>query len=579
MIQISLTIIGYAIVIAIASMLGMYIWKRRTLPGSLYFSILMGAVSVWAFLCIGEALTAGTPAEQLLARLEYLMVTMAGPLWLLFVLDYGYRSQWPITKKTQLIWLIPVVVMVLALTNEGHGLIWPRGPGDVAILRHGAGLWVNLVYTYALLLAGFALLMWTAIRSYRTNRLKVATLLLGTLLPVVTSLLYMLGMDPETVSQITPLAISATLLLYAYSIFGQRLFDLVPVAREVLVHSMFDGVLVLDRDGLVADMNPAAMQMFGTTGAALGQPAASVLSRWPDLAESCRGGSDGPIELRIDGMDEPVWVDVRTSVLCDGGGRTYGRVIALRNVTNRKLAEEGLKRSNESLQAEINERKRAEAGLEASLKEKELLLKEIHHRVKNNLQIVSSLLSLQIGNASNEGESISLKESQNRIRSMALIHEKLYQSSDLAVIDFREYVESLVASLTRSYILNRSLKIDVDVEDVSLDIDTAIPCGLIINELISNCLKYAFPGGETGEIRVSLHRSGGLYRLIVSDNGVGLPPGLDFRDTASLGLQLVITLAGQLNGTIERPEGKGTTFVITFSENAADKRPLSGKNR
>ena len=282
--------------------------------------------------------------------------------------------------------------------------------------------------------------------------------------------------------------------------------------------------------------------------------------------------------------------------LQDRPGQFHGHLVALRDITKRKLAEEELKRSNASLQeevierkqietalvrsneallSEITERRRAEERLEVSLKEKELLLKEIHHRVKNNLQIVSSLLSLQIVSATNEGTSASLKESQNRIRSMALIHEKLYQSSDLAVIDFREYVRSLIVSLARSYVLNPALKFEVDIEDVSFDIDTAIPCGLIINELISNCLKYAFPGGAAGNIRVALRRSDTLYSLTVSDDGVGLPPGFDFQNTVSLGLQLVITLTGQLNGTIEHPEGKGTTFVISFRDNTGNSKRVA----
>ncbi|OPY26265.1 MAG: Histidine kinase-, DNA gyrase B-, and HSP90-like ATPase [Methanocella sp. PtaU1.Bin125] len=147
---------------------------------------------------------------------------------------------------------------------------------------------------------------------------------------------------------------------------------------------------------------------------------------------------------------------------------------------------------------------------------------------------------------------------------MALIHEKLYMSRDFAHIGFKDYIDSLIGSLSRSYVTAREIRITQDIEDVLLDIDAAIPCGLIINELITNSLKYAFKDGAGRELRVSLKVDNGLYTLVVGDDGAGLPPGMDFRNAATLGLQLVVTLVGQLNGEIELLEGKGTTFRITF---------------
>ena len=215
---------------------------------------------------------------------------------------------------------------------------------------------------------------------------------------------------------------------------------------------------------------------------------------------------------------------------------------------------------------DITDRKRAEEEMAASLQEKEVLLKEIHHRVKNNLQIISSLLSLQSENINSENPASTFRESQDRIRSMALIHEKLYQSKDISRIDFDGYVRSLTSYLSHSYAAGRNVSVAIDIEGVSLGIDTAIPCGLIINELVSNSLKYAFRDGRHGELRIGLVQNHDRYTLTVSDNGVGFPPGLDFRNTPSLGLQLVNTLVGQLEGTIELDSLHGTTFKIVFAE-------------
>ncbi len=240
-----------------------------------------------------------------------------------------------------------------------------------------------------------------------------------------------------------------------------------------------------------------------------------------------------------------------------------------------EYGEEGNFVGGSGVMRDITERKRADEQIQRSLKEKEVLLKEIHHRVKNNLQVISSLLKLQSEYVEDKQSLKIFKESQDRVKSMALVHEQLYQSEDLARIDFAEYVRNLAADLFRSYRVSSSaITLMVDVDDISLDINTAIPCGLIINELVSNALKHAFPAGEArgerskskGEIRIELcSDEGGRLTLIVGDNGVGLPKDLDFQNTESLGLQLVNMLTYQLEGSIELDRSGGTAFKITFA--------------
>jgi len=228
----------------------------------------------------------------------------------------------------------------------------------------------------------------------------------------------------------------------------------------------------------------------------------------------------------------------------------------------------GGKKVIQAIFEDITERKRAEEQIKASLKEKEVLLKEIHHRVKNNLQIISSLLSLQSPYLKDGQASEMFRESQNRVKSMALIHERLYQSKYLGEIDFAEYVRKLTVDLFHSYGVDSSaIQLVLNVSDILLDIDTAIPCGLIINELVSNSLKHAFPAGEKGEVCVDFSSDNdNNFKLVVSDNGVGLPEDLDFRNTESLGLQLVNALINQLDGAIELDKSGGTAFKITLGD-------------
>ena len=194
-----------------------------------------------------------------------------------------------------------------------------------------------------------------------------------------------------------------------------------------------------------------------------------------------------------------------------------------------------------------------------------MLLKEINHRVKNNLQIISSLLNLQSRDIQDEQALRSFQVSQDRIRAMALVHEKLYQSDDLARIDFGEYIRSLAVDLGSSYgLVLREIELKIDVDNILLGVDTAIPCGVIVNELVANSLKHAFPGDRSGEIIISFREADGQYTMIFKDDGVGLPEDLDITNPSSLGLTIVNALTGQLGGTIRLGRNGGSEISITF---------------
>ena len=208
--------------------------------------------------------------------------------------------------------------------------------------------------------------------------------------------------------------------------------------------------------------------------------------------------------------------------------------------------------------------------MRASLREKESLLKEVHHRVKNNLQVITSLLRLEAGRSDQPDTKSVLKEMQNRIRSMALLHETLYRSENLERVDLPGYIKQLTTHLYRSMVPEPgSIQLHLDLAPVSLALDQAVPCGLLVNELVSNCLKHAFPDGRTGEVRIELQLvdEGQKIRLCVSDTGVGLPTDFEEKRARSLGLQLVSDLIKQLNGQIEMGGGPGlgAVFEVTFA--------------
>jgi two-component sensor histidine kinase len=218
-----------------------------------------------------------------------------------------------------------------------------------------------------------------------------------------------------------------------------------------------------------------------------------------------------------------------------------------------------------ALVAPALENARLYAEQKESLKEKEVLLQEINHRVKNNLQIISSLLNLQSRDIQDPQVLRAFRTGQDRIGAMAMVHEKLYQSEDLARIDFGEYIKSLAGNLINSYGLGaRDICLKVDVDNILLGVDTAIPCGVIVNELVANSLKHAFPGDRAGEIVVSFREFDGRYTMMFKDNGVGIPEDLDLDRPSSLGLTIVNALTGQLGGTIGLVRNGGCEVSITF---------------
>ena len=345
-----------------------------------------------------------------------------------------------------------------------------------------------------------------------------------------------------------------------------------------LVERMSEGLVQVDNDDVIQFVNDQFCDMVGySRNELIGNVASELLPVEDDrnlVKEKNRlraQGTSDQYELQLKKKSgEFIWVHISGAPVMDSKDVVIGSIGVQTDITERVRAEEALRRAHDELELRVKERTKelAETNeeLKTSLKEKEVLIKEVHHRVKNNLQVISSLLNLQSRNIEDQATLGVLMESQNRVRSIALIHEKLYGSEDLAQIDFAEYIQNLISHLFSSYGVNSdAIAMKIDVDDVLLEVDTAIPCGLIINELASNSLKHAFPDGREGEIGIELcSDNNGKLDLIVGDNGIGFPSDIDFRNTRSLGLQLVVRLVKQLKGTIEHVEDGGNKFKIRF---------------
>lgn len=344
-----------------------------------------------------------------------------------------------------------------------------------------------------------------------------------------------------------------------------------------------DSILIADSKGILMYANNTITDGLNRSPSeVIGESIWSVLFEEEKDVEAARnalrleGRFHGEVELeRISG--ERMTHEVTIAAVQQSSSNELAYVGISRDVTERKITEAELEdyRKNleriveertEALQKEIAENKAIQVDLANSLNEKELLIKEVHHRVKNNMQVISSLLSIQAEGAEDEVYSDMLNESQQRIKSMALIHETLYQSKDLLRIDFQEYIETLTSSLSRSYsVPGVSVQVDVNVENVLLDLETAVPCGLVINELVSNSLKHAFHGKQgIGVIDIDFVTNDCSYDLRIADNGIGLPDDFDPTKSISMGMEIVSILTKQLEGELSSHNNNGAVFEIKF---------------
>jgi two-component system, sensor histidine kinase PdtaS len=330
--------------------------------------------------------------------------------------------------------------------------------------------------------------------------------------------------------------------------------DLEDRFRQV-VEAAPNAMIMIDMNGRVEMVNTQAEEVFGyTRNEILGQPVDMLVpKRFLDHDETCGGpisaGSRssrigarrGVYARRKDGSEFPVEIGL-SPIETEDGPRILSAIV------------------------DISHLKQEQERIQAALREKEILLGEIHHRVKNNLQIVYSLLDLQSSRITDQAALDMLRDSRSRIQSMALIHQTLHGSNDFSKVDFARFVETLLPSLIGSYGIDANrIAIAVDVEPVRLPIDTAVPCGLVVNELITNAVKHAFRDRDRGEINIALARRGGdEIVLSVSDNGIGLPDTFDPERTETLGLRLVSLLAGQLDGTVAIHRADPTRFSMRF---------------
>lgn len=398
------------------------------------------------------------------------------------------------------------------------------------------------------------------LRSKDLKRLQGKYVFAGLYLPLLISLTTDLILPNVSIRipEMTMTMSTVGICLISYGIWKYRFPALTAaVAADEIVATMSNFLLLLDIEKKIINVNKASRDLLGYDDSEL--IGKSIEMIFPDEKEKNELFYSNDNELIKNGFIANKETHFRTK---------DGKIIPVFLSISLIKSDENKIIGIVCIGSDIIDITRAKNEIKASLKEKELLLREVHHRVKNNLQIISSLLSLQSGYIKDKNDLELFKESQSRVKSMAFIHEQIYQSSNFTSIEFSNYINNLLNYLIHSYTVNPSIiKLNVNVDDVSMDLNTSIPCGLIVNELVTNSLKHAFPQNKKGKICIDLHSCNeNQLILTVADNGIGLPKDFDFQNTKTLGLQLVNGLVSQLDGTIEIYKSSGTKFEIIFNK-------------
>lgn len=327
----------------LSSLVGIFTLRRYNVAGHSSFAFLMFGVTAWTFFRALEGMALQMPDKIFWGKLEYIGIATVPVFWFLFANEYASSPKWLTSRNVALLWIIPPITFLLALTNDWHGLIWDHilpgvNSGDNLVYGHGAWFWIHFAYSYCLLFIGTLQLFRNVFRFPQRYRDQLWALLIGAALPWIGNVIYVANLSPIKGLDLTPFAFSISGIVYAVGVFRFQLFELVPFARDALIENMVDGVIVIDPQNQIVDINPAAQQLIGATSAAIGRHLEAVLQNQSDLIERYRDAKQAQAEIVV-GATSPRYLDLRISSLYDRSGHFSGRLIVLRDITDRKRAE------------------------------------------------------------------------------------------------------------------------------------------------------------------------------------------------------------------------------------------------
>lgn len=559
-------------------------WRRRSTPGAMSFALLMLTIAEWSFGYVLELGSVDLAAKIFWGKVQYVGIALIPVAWLVFALQFTNQEKRLTARKLILLTILPLITMLLIWTTETHGLMWREvrldssGPFTTLDIRYGSWFWVHATFSYLLLLLGSFYLVSLWLRSPHLYRLQSGALLLGAVAPWIGNGLYIFRLLPVPNLDWTPFTFAISGVTMGLSLFRFRLFDIVPVARRAIVDNMSDGVIVLDLQNRIVDINPAAQHILHASNArAIGQTGTQALSHWPQLINHYRTIIEGRAEVVLGRPGEaPRYFDMRVSPLYDRRQNLSGRLIVLRDITEIKQTEQALAEAHEQ-------------ALEASRLKSELLAR-VSHELRTPLGVVmgfAELLEMGIyGDLNAEQAETTSQIIENTQYLSNLVDELLDQARleagkiDLDIAPFKAVelmaeVQSKMEMLARTKGLIFTSHIAPDVPETLLG--DRYRLRQVLSNLVNNAIKFT----AAGKVHLCFYRpSPTEWAIKVADTGPGIPLEAQehifepFRQVdgsvtrkhsgVGIGLSLVKQLITLMGGriTLESAPGKGSTFTV-----------------
>ncbi len=593
------TLYVFLLVVAtvVSAALASYVWRRRSAPGATPLALLMLAVAVWSLGYALEVASTDLPAGLFWAKVEYFGIAPLSVTWLAFALQYTHREKWLTRRNLILSTILPIITLLLAWTNEFHGLIWSEVGLDASDtlpgldLTYGRWFWVNAGYTYLSLLLGSFLLIQAFLRSPHLYRRQAGALLVGMLAPWAGNVLYLSGLSPLPHLDLTPLSFTVGSLALAWGLFRFQLLEIVPVARDAVIESMGDGVLVLDAQNRIVDLNPAGQQIIGHTAAeAIGQPADQLLSARSDLVERYRDVTEAQAEIALGEGEARRHYDLRISPLHNRREHLTGRLIVLRDVTERVQTEDALKNAKEAA--------------EAASRAKSTFLANMSHELRTPLTAVigySELLQEEVEELGYTNFVPDLEKIQMAGRHLLIIVNDILDLSKVEAGKMELYVETFdIPSLIHDVVTTAQPLVEKNGN--TLEVYCANTLGVMrtdrakVRQVLSNLLGNAAKFTEEGNITIAAHKQGEWINFSIADTGIGIIPeqiqnlfqvfmqadASTAREYGGTGLGLALSqrfcqlMGGEIS--VESEIGKGSTFTVRLPIETVDRQD-GGRDR
>lgn len=503
-----------------------------------------------------------TPARIVLSILMYIPTRLITFAIFFLIIEYTGRERWLTKRNVALLLAIPVGGILASLTSPWHRLFRYNfnleRVGNIAILHYDGGpiYWLSSAYGDALVVFGLVLLL-LSLRSRNLHFWNTVSIFVGIIVPIAVNMLFTAGITPIKGYSFAPTSTIVTGLACLWALFRFRLFSVAPVARSTVVDNLSDPVVVLDTRGHIIDFNAAAAAVFGLDQKkSIGATVETLPADWLGHFSRAVDAENSREEISADIRGSLRVFDAASSRILDSLGRNVGRLYVLHDITELREAETAVKRL---------------------LSEKELLLVEVHHRIKNNMSVISSILSLHADSLRGTPGRDALLDARSRVQSMMLLYDRLYRASGTSEISILDYLSPLTDKIVGNFATSPNIALQKNIDDFPVNARTLFPVGIIANELLTNAMKHAFVGRERGTLTVSATLRGDKAVLEIKDDGIGLGAGGawsapdsfsaetgEIESGKGFGLQLVNILVRQVKGTLRAEQNGGTTFILEF---------------